>query len=763
MVLRKTFADAWARLARSGWDEFSTRARQEIAKRGDAVWYPLLARFRNNQPEFRSGFGGRFFFSVDELPEVIGLLRHRLPLQVEQTIEQAGRICGHNFDLLGYSALDYGRTIDWHLDVVHGKSAPRKPWFQIHILDFEEVGDVKVTWELNRHQHLVTLAKAFRLAGEKRFLEELIAQWYHWQRENPYPRGVNWASSLEVGFRTLSWLWVGHLLIGCSDVPDRFPMDLAGALALNGRHIEKYLSTYFSPNTHLIGEAAALFFLGTLCPQFSAAQRWQGIGWKILCEEVERQVQPDGMHFEQSLYYHVYALDFFLHARILAAANHVTIPHSFDRTLEKMLEVLCTLGQNHMPPRLGDDDGGRVFDPRRNRAEHLLDPLATGAILFERADFKAAAADIREETLWLLGPQGIERFDELPPASPPGRSAALPSSGVYAMPGGELLPQNLIAHAGPMGVDSAGHSHADALSVHWTVDGREALIDPGTYVYVSSGPDRDSFRGTAAHNTLCVDGASQAEPAGPFSWRFTPSVRIDHWQAGKAFDLLVASHDGYERFSSPAIHRRWVFNLRPAFWLVRDCVEGKGTHHLDLSWHFAPGWKHRMIGDRILMEDENRLTLALLAAKGHGWSSEMRDGWYSVAYGKRGRSPVLQFQTDVGLPAEFVTLFLASKNASVDMGELTAIAPEQNSGVRGYSYRTSTVCHHIFFSGAGLRWKAGRWASDAEFLYCETTSEGGLTHVILCSGSYVEIDGQQLLALDHRIARWEWPSKEPIG
>ena len=42
-------------------------------------------------------------------------------------------------------------------------------------------------------------------------------------------------------------------------------------LYLNGRHLETYLSTYFSPNTHLTGEALGLFYLGTLLPEFKDA------------------------------------------------------------------------------------------------------------------------------------------------------------------------------------------------------------------------------------------------------------------------------------------------------------------------------------------------------------------------------------------------------------------------------------------------------------------------------------------------------------
>ena len=208
------------------------------------------------------------------MSQLITIMREKLPQEVDQTIDEAGRICQHRLDLLGYQGLDFGPQIDWHFDVVHGKRAPRRPWFKIRYLDFDEVGDHKIIWELNRHQHLVVLAKAWSFTREERYAAELLRQWYHWQQENPYPIGINWASSLEVGFRTLSWLWVRHLLTGCPLVTEGFWLDLLRAVALNGQYIERYLSTYFSPNTHLLGEAVALFFAGTLCPTLPHARRW---------------------------------------------------------------------------------------------------------------------------------------------------------------------------------------------------------------------------------------------------------------------------------------------------------------------------------------------------------------------------------------------------------------------------------------------------------------------------------------------------------
>jgi heparinase II/III-like protein len=284
-------------------DEFVTRSRQELGKRIDGLLAGLGHDF--SEAPRATGSKPKFFFDPEDVPEILSLLKQRLPDEYSRIVPRAERICAHRFDLLGYRGLDYGKEIDWSLDRVHGQRAPKKPFYKLRYLDFQECGDVKVTWELNRHQHLVTLAKASRITGDPRFADEFFEQWEHWDQENPYPYGVNWASSLELAFRSLSWLWAYYLLGEVADQRSGFREQFLRSISVHGRAIERYLSTYFSPNTHLLGEAVALFFTGVLCPELPSAERWENLGWKITLQEAQRQVRPDGMHFEQSLYYHV--------------------------------------------------------------------------------------------------------------------------------------------------------------------------------------------------------------------------------------------------------------------------------------------------------------------------------------------------------------------------------------------------------------------------------------------------------------------------
>ena len=737
--------------------EIADRIRQQTTARVDWLRYKMGRDFASQFSDTGSA-QPHFFFSPQSVPALCSRLRELFPDTAAEIVERAERICQHRFDLLGYEALDYGSEIDWHSDRVHGKRAARKPWFKVKYLEFAQVGDSKVTWELNRHQHLVTLAKAFRLTGDPRFASELFAQWHHWHAQNPYPVGINWASSLEVAFRSLSWLWVYFLMADVPATPSTFRHSWLSALAVSGRHIETYLSTYFSPNTHLLGEAVALFFIGTLCPEIPAAPRWHERGWKIVQQEAVRQVRSDGLHFEQSTYYHVYALDFFLHSAILASLNQIEVPKEFDRMLERMLDILAALTRAGIAPALGDDDGGRLFDPSRNRLRYMTDPLATGAVLFGRGDLKLAAGGPREETLWLLGESGINEFQRIPGEPLPQGSAAFRPSGLFLM-AGEKREWQLAIDAGPQGVHTAGHGHADALSLTLASSGRELLLDSGTFEYVGPDSERDRFRGTRAHNTLMFAGKDQAQPRGPFGWERLPRVQAEGWIAGRTFDLFVGSHDGYSRLPNPAIHRRFVFALKSGPFLVRDLMLGFGEYPLDLFWHLGYGLKERETD--VFVEDGAGLHFA--TADGHGWSRTVEEHFHSPAYGVKQPHSALHFATRAQLPAEFVTLIRTLSETKSTRGALTRLAPpsQKTSSVVAYRYRGGAD-EHSFFFGDGQPWKMESWSTDAEVFYFARSGDAPSFNLVCCNATYVDWESRRILNANKPVLRSELIGGESV-
>lgn len=741
------------------WAEARTRLAQERSKRVDLLLYRIGFELPGRPFFSPNGSNQKYFFArnIDELTHRASLLRQHLPQAVDDILQEADSICRHNFHLLGYEKLEFGSPIDWHKDPVHGKTSPQRPWYKIDYLNFDEVGDHKIIWELNRHQHLVTLAKAWRLTNDRRYTDEAIRQWYSWVEANPYPIGINWASSLEVAFRSLSWLWVRELLQECPDLPPAFLPDLWSAVQRHGRYIERYLSTYFSPNTHLIGEAVALFFLGVLCPEMPAAERWREKSWNILLKEVGRQVREDGLYFEQSLYYHVYALDFFLYARTLANKNGHVFPEQFDSAIKQMLHVLDALSEVGPPEGFGDDDGGRVFNPRRNRVEHMTDPLALGAAIYGK---RYAASQLTEESIWLFGDIAIERLEGLEPARV-AESRSFPAGGIYLINDLDPVPQQLTIDAGPQGITRSGHGHADALNVRMSVNSHRILIDPGTCCYISPTDNRDRFRGTGFHNTLRVDNLDQAIPEGPFAWSSIPNVKTDKWLTGNSFTYFSGRHDGYSRLPERVTHRRFIFHMRGGWWLIRDLAEGSGQHTLEVSWHLSPDIRveahksgYLLTPANIAPEQSGKSSVVMFVDQQSNWKTELSESLESPAYGSARTAPMIRTSTTSGLLQDCATL-LSTRISAPDLDTFTNISDRETNSARAYRYDAGTETDFIFFAPTDIPWTSGIWRSNAELLYCKIIG-GQIAQIVVVGGSFAEYRGQKFVCKPLESDYFEW-------
>src|SRR5256885_961365 len=224
----------------------------------------LLTHFRTRQTH-------AFFVAFNEPATTRAELHRRFGAQSASLLARARAAQAGKFDLLGLSGLDFGTPVDWHLDPTSGVRAPLTHWSRIDYLDARVAGDKKFIWELNRHQHFNTLGRAYWHTGDERFAATFAAHAEAWMDANPPKLGINWASSLEVSFRAIAWLWALYFFKDADALTPQLFLRLLKFLYAHARHIETYLSTYFAPNTHLTGEALGLYYLGTLLPEFKRA------------------------------------------------------------------------------------------------------------------------------------------------------------------------------------------------------------------------------------------------------------------------------------------------------------------------------------------------------------------------------------------------------------------------------------------------------------------------------------------------------------
>ena len=577
------------------------------------------------------------------------------------------------FDLLGYRGLTFGDPLEWHLDPVSGRRAPLHHWTLLDPLDGDVIGDSKVIWELSRHQWLVRLGQAYRLTGDQRFARAFDRQVTAWIEANPQGLGINWASSLEVALRLISWCWALHLFQGSSALTPALQARVLGGLSAHATHVERYLSRYFSPNTHLTGEALGLFYAGSLFPSLPSAGRWQRRGQRILEEESARQIGPDGVYFEQSTCYQRYTAEIYLHYLILAERSGCAASPDVRERVAKLLDALIALIRpDHSLPAIGDADGGWLLPLDLRGPDDTRAIFSTAAVLFDRPDYAWAAGELEAETLWLLGSTAAERFDALRPIPPSGAaSRALPTGG-YAIlrTGWQEDADQVILDAGPLGCPySGGHGHADLLAVQCSFRGKPYVVDPGTFRYTTDQGWRSYFRSTAAHSTVMVDGIGQAVPRGPFAWQTRPRARLLRWECGEALDFAQAEHDAYRQLVSPVVHRRTAILVKSGYCVLVDDLEGGGEHRLDLRLQLAPlpvtvgpdGWVRVVPTDGcgLLVHAFSTAPFKVTVAEGE---LEPRQGWVSSGYGLKEPAPALVWSAVTALPIRVMTILLPALN-----------------------------------------------------------------------------------------------------
>jgi hypothetical protein len=618
---------------------------------------------------FRATGAGRFFAGAGG-GCTAALIATRFPWARDQAVAAAAKVWRGRFDLLGYRELFFGDPIDWHLDPISGRRAPFVHWSRIDTLDPDVVGDSKIVWELNRHQWLVGLGQAYRYTRDERCGKIFASYIRQWMQTNPPGIGINWASSLEVALRMISWCWALFLFQGSKALSPELFAKILGWIGVHASHVERYLSYYFSPNTHLTGEALGLFYAGALFPELRGADCWRTLGTRILLEQIDRQVLPDGVYFEQSTCYQRYTAEIYLHFLILAARNGTAVPGVVAERVQRMLDFLLAVRRpDGTVPQIGDADGGTLLPLVSRAPDDFRGVFSTAAVFFNRADYAWAAEALAPETLWLLGLEVRKSFEALrpaPPATPPSR--LFPQGGYAVMRSGwDKHAHQMIFDVGPLGCPVSGaHGHADLLGIQCAVFGEPYLIDPGTYCYSADSNWRNYFRGTTAHSTVMVDGLSQAVAAGPFAWRMRPQARLCRWVSTESFDLADAEHDAYGRLSDPVRHRRRVlFAKHRCYWVVVDDLDGKETHRIDLRFQFAPmdvtldsdDWaRARSPGAReFLVRAFAAAPLAVDLAEGE--LGPIR-GWISSNYGRRTPAPVLNYSAVNPLPLRIVTLLL---------------------------------------------------------------------------------------------------------
>jgi hypothetical protein len=261
-------------------------------------------------------------------------------------------------------------------------------------------------------------------------------------------------------------------------------------------------------------------------------------------------------------------------------------------------------------------------------------------VLFDRPDWPRLSEDLAEQAAWWLGPCAALPLSVVEP-----HSRWFADAGIAVLRSGDV---QAIVKAGPFGAGSAGHSHADVLSIVIRNGDEEILIDPGTFTYVGDPEWRAWFRRTAAHNTIAIDHSSQATPAGPFRWIDPPVIEV----LQRDDDFLDATCR-YRGFT----HRRRVRMLRSdGVLLVVDDISGPpGEHVVEQFWHLG-------FDPAVLSERSWQVGTSMVLSVGAEGEATLETGWRSPEYGVKQEAPVVRVTRRGELPVRLAAVIDFSGN-----------------------------------------------------------------------------------------------------
>ncbi len=575
----------------------------------------------------------------------------------------ADRIAAGKFDVFALRGVELGSPPRWNRDPKTGVEAPLDFGVLLDYRDSRRVGDVKYLWELNRHLHIVTLAQAYALGRDVRYFDVIRRHLESWFVSCPYRMGPNWSSALEAAIRLINWSVAWQLLGGASSPlfenaeGARLRQRWLDSIYQHAQFVQGNFSLYSSANNHLIGEAAGLFVAALTWPCWLRARVWLAEAKAILEREILLQNASDGVNREQAVSYQQFELDLLLLPLLAGGASGQKFSPAFESRVEAMMEYLASImdaGGNI--PMFGDSDDALVvkfgqgggYCPYRSL-------LATGAILFRRGDFKAKARGLDDKARWLFGEDADTVYEglDLSATQLPIRRAF--SEGGYYILGCDFETGNeirLVADAGLVGYQTiAAHGHADALAFTLSVGGEEFLIDPGTYAFHTQGPWRRYFRGTAAHNTLRVDGMDQSRPGGSFMWLRKADARCTLWRPSDDRDVFEGSHDGYAHLPDPVEHRRRIsLDKRARQVVIEDIVLMSGTHEIELFFHCSEQCRVETApGCCLISRDGRTLILRLPEAPGattrvHCGTLAPISGWVSRRFDEKQPAPTIAWR-----------------------------------------------------------------------------------------------------------------------
>lgn len=518
-----------------------------------------------------------FIINTDRLQDISSYLKSLSQEDKNKIIEIADKATEGKILAFHKWYADYDYPINWHLNPVENKKAPRNT----HWIDIEELGsdfgDVKYIWEASRFTHFFYFIRAYLLTNDDKYAKAYWEQIEHWMENNPPEKGINWKCSQEITFRTFAWLFGLFAFESSKHSTENRIINLLKAINYNIKHVDKNYEFALKAvkNNHAISEAAGMFVIGLVFPFFENSKSWFERGKKHLEKQGIKQIYKDGTYMQYSMNYHRLVVQIYSFVLSLSVKSNINFSKKLKGRLDKSTDFLYQMQDLNTGrvPNYGSNDGALLFPfsscdylnykPMINTLYYLL----TGNKLYNSGKHE-------EELIWFCGAESLKSQvkDKKQKSTlfPEGGYSVLRNSDSFAM-----IRCNSYK-------DRPGHADLLHLDLWW--GNNNILCDIGTFSYNPPDKFKNYFNQTKNHNTIIVDGSNQLKKGPRFINYDWPEAKIECFVESVHYNYFQGIHNAY----NDIIHRRGIYNIKNFYLVIDDIINNKGkSHELIQNWNFG--------------------------------------------------------------------------------------------------------------------------------------------------------------------------------
>lgn len=476
---------------------------------------------------------------------------------VESILQEADNIRAGKIVLFG--KLFSIKHNEWLCDPVTKKLWASNTFFMESRIVSAGFSDVKYVMELNKMYHLVSLAKAYYITHDEKYVVD-IATWVNsWSSCVKYEKSIVNKISLDVVFRCINLIHVSFLCYDSNYYKTFVYKKIMNILFLSERQIRKFATPrwrkYSTGANHTIGEMVGLIIMHNWFEVFgiNISKRHTVCSYKYLNNSLSNIVTKEGVYLEQSSAYSKLVCEFLVLLDIFSTSSLFKDERNKlynKKYLESLLRYVVVLSNHGTHPNFGDNDSARfltTFNAKYGSMSHL------------EKYAKYMGCNVPTYIACNESGQFVWNSDNLYMFIRSGRFSFLPAG-------------------------ANTHAHNDILSLILSYRGHDIFVDRGTYLYNSGMDYYTANVGTAFHNTVYLENKEQAPVCSKWIYSSHPESTIDAIDVCDGFIF-----QGRTEYASGVQHcRRINYISEKSQLLIQDTIKCDDNEIVTINFMLSP-------------------------------------------------------------------------------------------------------------------------------------------------------------------------------